>query len=71
MGWAPNAEYWRSRAEEAVAMAKSMRDPVVRKLFLDLATEYFWNATKAASEASDDPTRALPTMPSIATIPVQ
>jgi hypothetical protein len=65
MRWAPDAKYWRSRAEEAVAMAKTMRDPVVRKLL-----EYFWNATKAEAEASDDPKRVLPTMPFVTTIQI-
>lgn len=42
-----DARYWRDRAEEAMTMAEGMRDPVAKRLMLEVAEEYRELAGKA------------------------
>jgi hypothetical protein len=42
-----DARCWRDRAEEAMALAEGMRDPVVKRLMLEVAEECRELAAKA------------------------
>jgi hypothetical protein len=47
-----NAEYWRSRAEEARAIADMMDDPEAQRTMLGIADGYDRMAVRAAARAA-------------------
>jgi hypothetical protein len=47
-------DYWQERAQEALALAEQMRDPVAKQAMLKIADSYEYLAKRAAKLAKPD-----------------